>query len=118
MWINLSINLVPEIDNNVFLSNKCGSRVGGFAQHLHDGGSQLEVGLVHLSALSHVDLQVVPAFWKKKVNQGELCCKNHLIKANKVVVKETLPSLSIGMFILEGSMPFLLKCFVGHKQLL
>ena len=91
--------------------------MGGFAQHLHDGGSQLEVGLVHLSALSHVDLQVVPAFWKKKVNQGELCCKNHLIKANKVVVKETLPSLSIGMFILEESMPFLLKYFVGHKQL-
>ena len=85
-------------------------------KHLHDGGSQLEVSLVHLSALSHIDLQVVPAFWKKKVNQGELCCKNHLINANKVVVKETLPSLSIGMFILEGSMPFLLKCFVGHKQ--
>ena len=91
--------------------------MGGFAQHLHDGGSQLEVGLVHLSALSHIDLQVVPAFWKKKVNQGELCCKNHLIKANKVVVKETLPSLSIGMFILEESMPFLPKCFGGHKQL-
>ena len=28
---------------------------------LHDGGSKLKVSLVHLCALSHVDLQVVPA---------------------------------------------------------
>ena len=31
----------------------------GDGPHLHDGGAQLEVGLVHLRALPHVDLQVV-----------------------------------------------------------
>ena len=38
--------------------------------NLHDGGPQLQVSLVHLGALSHVDLQIVPDQSEESCGEG------------------------------------------------
>ena len=65
--------------------------MGGFAQHLHDGGSQLKVGLVHLSALSHIDLQVVPATdhqFKLVLSSQDFFCLNLILIHQPLCLKK------------------------------